>query len=145
MTAVATRPVVPSSDPFGVKSVMSKEVTAIPSEIPDGTDAEANETLAVVPRSVPAGADADINKQLAAVWGDMEKRMAKLAEMSQGESYDKSLKPEDVMANLDAVRSARLKNSEKWGTIRQTVSNTLDVIANVGGMVADAASQVRTK
>ncbi|KAJ5804859.1 hypothetical protein N7474_010746 [Penicillium riverlandense] len=142
MTAVATRPLMPNSDPFGVDAVMSKEITAVPSEIPDGTDAEANETLAVVPRSVPAGADAEINKQLAAIWGNMEQRMAKLAKMSQGKDYDKNLKPEDVMKNLDAVRSARLKNSEKWGTIRQTVSNTLDVITNVGGMVADAASQV---
>jgi hypothetical protein len=124
---------------------MSKEITAVPSEIPNGTDAEANEMLAVVPRSVPAGADADINEQLAAVWGDMEERVAKLAEKSQGKNYDKSLKPEDVMANLDAVRSARLKKSEKWKTIRKTVSDTLDVIANVGGMVADAASQVSTK
>lgn len=145
MTAVATRPVMPSSDPFGVNAVMSKEITAIPSEIPIGIDVEVNEKLAVVPRSVPVGADADINKQLAEVWGDMEQRMAKLAQMSQGKDYDKNLKPRDVMANLDAVRSARLKKSEKWGNIRKTISNTLDVIANVGGMVADAASQVSTK
>ena len=143
MAAIATRAVMPVDDPFKMNTVASKEITAVPSEIPAGTDAEADEKLAVVPRSVPAGVDADINAALAKVWGDMEQRMFELAKMSQGKDYDRNLKPENVLENLDTVQSSRLKKSEKWATIRKGVSDTLDIISNVGGMVADAASQVR--
>jgi hypothetical protein len=97
---------------------------------------------AVVPSNVPIGMDSTLNEQLAEAWKDMGERMHQLAKMSNGNDYDENLSPDDVMANLNAVPTAREKKSEKWGRIRQTFSNTLEVISTVGGMVADAASYV---
>jgi hypothetical protein len=144
MAAVATQAVLPSNGFTGGNAVLNKDVAAVPSKIPTEANAEVGKSLAEIPRSVPTGANAEVNAELAKAWGDMQNRMYELAKMSQGKKYDENLQPQNVLENLDSIRSARLKKSEKWGKIRQTVSNTLDVIANVGGMVADAASQVST-
>lgn len=91
---------------------------------------------------VPVGTDVGMNKELVEAWKDMEERMNELAKLSNGKNYDKNLKPDDVLANLDAIRNPHKRKSPTWRKIKEGFNNTLTVIAKVGGMVADAASQV---
>lgn len=92
--------------------------------------------------AVPFGTDNTLNKEIAEIWKDMEERMDQLAKMSPGEDYDKNLKSENVLEKLNAVQSGHKKKSEKWARLKNTFNHTLTVISNVGGMIADATSQV---
>ncbi|KAL2867422.1 uncharacterized protein BJX67DRAFT_381124 [Aspergillus lucknowensis] len=92
--------------------------------------------------SGPDGLDPNVNPELAEAWKRMNEAMRKLAAASQGVAYDPSLSSDNVMQNLNAVQAARQMQAEKWGKIKQIFGNTLQVISMVGGMVADAASQV---
>jgi gas vesicle protein len=91
---------------------------------------------------VPVGMDAELNKELAETWNDMKQRLKALAELSQGEQYDENLTADQVKENLNAIQTGRRRKGEKWHTLKKTIGATLDIIAKVGGMVADAASQV---
>lgn len=97
---------------------------------------------AVVPGNVPVGKDPVINKQLAEAWKDMGECMSQLAKMSNGKNYDENLTPSDVMENLNAIQNPRKQTSAQWKKIKNGFNNTLTMIGIVGGMVADAASQV---
>ncbi|KAJ5622596.1 hypothetical protein N7528_005828 [Penicillium herquei] len=90
---------------------------------------------------VPVGTDAAANAKLAEAWKQMENRVQQLASLSCGETYQKDLKPEDVMRNLDKIQNGKKKSAISQ-TVKETFSNTLTAVAKVGGMVADAASQV---
>jgi len=90
--------------------------------------------------AVPFGTDNTLNKQIAEIWKEMEERIDQLAKMSPGEYYDKNLKSENVLQKLNAVQSGH----KKWEKLKNTFNHTLTVIANVGGMIADATSQVRS-
>lgn len=96
----------------------------------------------VVPGNVPVGTDPVINKELAEAWKDMGERMSQLAKMSNGKNYDENLKPGDVMENLNAIQNPRKQTPAQWKKIKNGFNNTLTMIGIVGGMVADAASQV---
>jgi glucuronate isomerase len=89
----------------------------------------------------PTGSDSEMNKQLAEAWKNMQDRVRKLAEMSQGQDYLENIQQADVMANLKAIQKGREK-SPKTQRINQIFNDTLTVIGKVGGIVADAASQV---
>jgi gas vesicle protein len=98
--------------------------------------------VAVTDNEVPVGMDPELNKELAETWNGMKLRLKELAELSQGEEYDESLTADKVKENLNAIQTGRRKKAEKWHTLKKTLGATLDIIAKVGGMVADAASQV---
>ena len=95
--------------------------------------------VVVSDNAVPFGTDDPLNRELAETWKDMADR---IAEMSQGRVYDENLKVDNVLENLNAVQSGHQKKSEKWGSLKNTFSNALTVISNVGGMIAEATSQV---
>lgn len=100
-------------------------------------------TTEVSPDQAPVGADAEWNKQLAEVWKEVAERVQELAKLSNGTGYDKDIRPEQVMANLERVQAKTKKNANStWSKVKNSVSNTLTVISKVGGMAADAASQV---
>lgn len=92
--------------------------------------------------SIPRGVNEELNKQLEEIWLVMGQRIKKLADLSPGMQYDENLTHEQVKANLDRIQTGRRKKSEKWAKLKETFNHTLTAIANVGGMVADAASQV---
>lgn len=98
--------------------------------------------VVVSQNDVPAGMNPELNKKLAEAWNDMKKGLKALAEQSQGIEYDEKLTVDKVKENLNAIQTGRRRKGEKWKTLKQAIGDTLDVIANVGGMVADAASQV---
>jgi hypothetical protein len=95
----------------------------------------------VSPSEAPVGADPEMNEQLAEAWKNMQDRVRKLAEMSQGQDYQENIQQADVMANLEAIQKGREK-SPKTQRVKQIFNDTLTVIGKVGGIVADAASQV---
>lgn len=105
------------------------------SEVPNGT-------VTKPVTQVPGGTDAAANARLAEAWRDMENRVKELAKLSYGKDYDPDIQPSDVMANLVAIQS-RKKKSHISQTVKDTFNNTLTAVAKVGGMVADAASQVQ--
>lgn len=94
-------------------------------------------------REVPAGTDAAANAELAKAWKEMENRVQELAKMSHGKDYDPNLQPSDVMANLDAIQNPKKKSYISPG-VKEAFNNTLTAVSKVGGMIADAASQVRS-
>ncbi|KAL4894267.1 hypothetical protein BDV59DRAFT_16615 [Aspergillus ambiguus] len=108
----------------------------------NGTDASMEACSALVVSNPPAGPNPEASAKLAAAWRDMEEKMDSLARMSRGKDYDPNLKPQDVMSNLEAIKDSQRRKVENWGRVRQVFNNSLTVISNVGGMVADAASQV---
>lgn len=92
--------------------------------------------------AIPRGVNEELNKQLEEVWLDMGQRIKKLADLSPGMEYDENLKQEHVMANLERIQTGRRRKSGKWAKLKETFNHTLTAISTVGGMVADAASQV---
>lgn len=144
MAAAATQAVSPSNGSLCLDAVATKDGVAAASQSTAVTNTEPNKNPAEVAKRAPTVGDAQANADLASAWADMEDRMYKLAEMSKGTKYDPNLKKENVLDNFDTVRSEREKKSAKRGKLRKTVNDTLTVISNVGGMVADAASQVST-
>ncbi|KAJ6015205.1 hypothetical protein N7540_009796 [Penicillium herquei] len=90
---------------------------------------------------VSVGTDAAANAKLAEAWKEMENRVQQLANLSCGENYQKDLQPEYVMRNLEKMQNGKKKSGIPQ-TVKDTFSNTLTAVAKVGGMVADAASQV---
>ena len=104
------------------------------SEVPNGTETKPA-------TQVPVGTDAAANVRLAEAWRDMENRVKELAKLSYGKGYDPNIQPDDVMANLDAIQNRKNKSNISQ-TVKDTFNNTLTAVAKVGGMVADAASQV---
>lgn len=100
-------------------------------------------TVQVSPNEAPVGADFAMNEQLAKDWKEMEERVQRLAELSRGQAYDKNIQKHQVIANLERVQAKTKKKADStWGKFKHCLSNTLTVISNVGGMIADAASQV---
>lgn len=73
----------------------------------------------------------------------MESKIDELASLSKGKDYHCQLKLEMVQDNPNAIRNPRRK-SEKAQKVKEVFGDTLTVIGVVGGMVADAASQVFT-
>lgn len=144
MAAAATQAVSLSNGPLCLDAVTTKDDIAAAGQSTAVADTEPSKNRAEVAKRAPTVGDAEANAKLARAWADMEDRMYKLADMSKGKRYDPNLKKENVLDNFDTVRSEREKKSAKWGKLRTTVNNTLTVISNVGGMVADAASQVST-
>ncbi|KAJ5671389.1 hypothetical protein N7507_000516 [Penicillium longicatenatum] len=98
-------------------------------------------TKAEPARQVPAGTDAEANAKLAAAWKRMQDRVQELAKLSHGPGYDPNLQPGDVMANLDAIQNPKKKSFISPG-VKEAFNNTLTAVSKVGGMIADAASQV---
>ncbi|KAJ6105469.1 hypothetical protein N7512_008986 [Penicillium capsulatum] len=92
------------------------------------------------PSNVPTGADAEANKELASAWRDMEEKMHELASLSHGKNYDENLTADNVRENLQAIQNR--KKSEKMDKVKRVFNDSLQVIGVVGGMVAEAASQV---
>jgi hypothetical protein len=144
MAAAAAQTVMPSNGSLCLDGVATKDGAAAASQTTTLADTKPTKTPSELPKRAPTVGDAQANADLARAWADMEERMYKLAEMSKGKDYDPNLQPENVMDNFDLVRSEREKKSEKWSTLRKAVQGTLTAIQNVGGMVADAASQVST-
>lgn len=144
MAAAATQAVSPSNGSLCLDAVAAKD--GAPAAIQNTAMANTKQSgnFTGVAQRAPTVGDAQANEELASAWADMEDRMYQLAEMSRGTDYDPNLRKENVLDNFDTVRSEREKKSAKWGKLRKTVNNTLTVISNVGGMVADAASQVST-
>jgi hypothetical protein len=83
-----------------------------------------------------------MNEELAKTWKEFGERMDELAKVSNGKDIDLNLKPNDVLGSLDAIQNPRKRKSPKWVKIKEGFNNTLTIIEKVGGMVADAASQV---
>lgn len=98
--------------------------------------------VAAAPDAIPRGVNEELNKQLAEVWLDMGQQIKNLAGLSPGMKYDENLKPEQVQANLERIHNGRRKKSEKWAKLKKTFDHTLTAIATIGGLVAEAASQV---
>lgn len=97
---------------------------------------------AIAPGDVPVGTDAGMNEELARAWKEMGERMNDLAKVSNGKDIDLNLGPGDVLGNLDAIQNPSKRKSPKWQKVKEGFNNTLTIIEKVGGMVADAASQV---
>ncbi|KAJ6098213.1 hypothetical protein N7499_002587 [Penicillium canescens] len=95
------------------------------------------------PNQAPEGPDDMWTERLAREWKDMERRVQTLAELSRGTKYEENLQPGNVIQNLERVQAkSKQKANSTWGKIRESLNDTLTVIGKVGGMAADAASQV---
>ncbi|KAJ0419501.1 hypothetical protein BJY00DRAFT_313892 [Aspergillus carlsbadensis] len=88
------------------------------------------------------GAHAGLDPAVAEAWGNMQDRLRELEGLSNGPKYDPNLQPGGVLASLDRIQNSHSKGSPRWNKVKEIFSGTLDVIQTVGGMVADAASQV---
>jgi hypothetical protein len=95
------------------------------------------------PNQAPEGPDDMWTERLAREWKEMERRVKKLAELSRGTKYEENLQPGNVIQNLERVQAkSKQKANSTWNKIRDSLNDTLTVIGKVGGMAADAASQV---
>jgi hypothetical protein len=100
-------------------------------------------TTEVSPDQAPVGEDPEWNKQLAKDWKAMAEKVQELATLSKGTGYNEDIQPEQVMANLERVQKKTKKDDDStWSKVKTSVSKTLTVISTVGGIAADAASQV---
>ena len=106
---------------------------------------EVSTTTEVSPNQAPVGANTEWNKQLAKDWKEVEEKVQELAKLSKGPGYDKDIRLEDVLQNLERVQEkTKKKANSTWSRVKDTLNKTLTVISTVGGMAADAASQVRS-
>ncbi|KAJ5110271.1 hypothetical protein N7532_002916 [Penicillium argentinense] len=76
-----------------------------------------------------------MDEELMELWVKIRDRVRELAER-EGKSVNENLEMVDVLENLDN------KEPSKTDTVKKCFGNTLTVIKKVGGIVADAASQV---
>ncbi|KAL2788162.1 hypothetical protein BJX66DRAFT_340553 [Aspergillus keveii] len=88
------------------------------------------------------GTDAEVDPAVADAWRHMRERLQELEALSNGQKYDPNLQPEGVLASLDRIQNQGGKRSPRWDKVKEIFSGTLNVIQTVGGLVADAASQV---
>lgn len=92
---------------------------------------------------VPLGTDEAMNAEITAIWVEMQKRVAKLANAA-GHPADPKLGVPSILHNLDAASNPRKRHPKASARVKKVFDNTLTVISNVGGIVADGASQVRS-
>ncbi|KAJ6161414.1 hypothetical protein N7470_004810 [Penicillium chermesinum] len=90
---------------------------------------------------IPLGTDEAMNAEITAIWVEMQKRVAKLAQLAGGE-VDPNLQVGSILNNLDVAANPKKKHPKASARVRKIFDNTLTVISNVGGIVADGASQV---
>lgn len=75
------------------------------------------------------------------IWKQVQERVIRLAG-DDPTKLRKNLNAEDVLALVDRAQAAQKTKSEKYGWFKSAVSRTLQCIQTVGGIVANAASQV---
>lgn len=97
------------------------------------------QTLAV--SKVPLGMDDAMNAEITAIWTEVQSRVERLAQES-GNEVNPDPSVEGILANLDAAQNPRKKKSQASERVKKTFDRTLNVIKNVGGIVANGASHV---
>jgi hypothetical protein len=98
--------------------------------------------LAAVPRELSGGPDGVLDPDVVEAWNNMKRRLQELAAQSNGQAYDPRLDREGVLANLDRIQNSGRRDSGRMSAVRDVFADTLMVVQRVGGLLADAASQV---
>lgn len=94
------------------------------------------------PDEAPEGPDDMWTERLANKWKEIEIHVRRLEQVS-GAKYDPDLEVPGVMANLAKIeKKTKDKTKSKWSQFKRHFTDTLTVISKVGGMAAEAASQV---
>lgn len=96
------------------------------------------------PPETPFGTtgDATVDEDIRTLWAEVQDRVAALAGR-QGESVNTGMGIDDVLANLHTAQKEDEPPSGKQ-KVKETFGRALTVVEKVGGIVAGAASSVRT-
>ncbi|KAL7622040.1 hypothetical protein AAE478_007541 [Parahypoxylon ruwenzoriense] len=86
-------------------------------------------------------ADLAEQKEIEAIWKEVNNKVIELAG-GDPKKIQKTLDIDAVLKYIDNVQASDKKGSEKFGLFKKVVSRTLQCIKTVGGIVADAASDV---
>ncbi|GFF30246.1 hypothetical protein IFM61606_10501 [Aspergillus udagawae] len=84
----------------------------------------------------------DLDPDVTEAWQNMRDRLQDLATLSNGQEYDPNLEKEGVLASLERIQNPGRRGSERMKRVKEIFSGTLNVIQRVGGIAADAASQI---